>query len=108
MFGWPQLWSEYRADSALTETDPAFVAEFKLADHQGMVRTEGDFDGRGMLIFFGFTNCPNVRPTKLSEVAAVMQGLGDDAAKVRPIFITIDPERDTPAKEMLADLRERI
>jgi protein SCO1/2 len=96
-FGWPQLWSEYRADSALPETDPAFVAEFTLTDHQGMVRTEGDFDGRWMLIFFGFTNCPDVCPTTLSEVAAVMQGLGDDAAKVQPIFITIDPERDTPA-----------
>ena len=94
--GWLLLGSDYRADSARSEADPAFVAEFELTDHQGMVRTEDDFAGRWMLIFFGFTNCPDVCPTTLSEVAAVMEGLGDDAAKVQPIFITIDPERDTP------------
>ena len=61
-----------------------------------MVQTEEDFAGRWMLVFFGFTNCPDVCPTTLSEVAAVMEGLGDDAARVQPIFITIDRERDTP------------
>ena len=94
--GWLLLGSDYRADSARSEADPAFVAEFELTDHQGMIRTEDDFAGRWMLIFFGFTNCPDVCPTTLSEVAAVMEGLGADAAKVQPIFITIDPERDTP------------
>lgn len=94
--GWLLLWSDYRADSARSNADPAFVAEFELTDHHGIVRTEDDFAGRWMLIFFGFTNCPDVCPTTLSEVAAVMEGLGDDAAKVQPIFITIDPERDTP------------
>lgn len=90
------LWSDYRADGTRTENEPPFVAEFELTDHQGMVRTEKDFAGRWMLVFFGFTNCPDVCPTTLSEVAAVMEGLGDEAAKVQPIFITIDPERDTP------------
>lgn len=96
-FVWLLLWSDYRADSARTDAEPPFFAEFELTDHQGMVQTEEDFAGRWMLVFFGFTNCPDVCPTTLSEVAAVMDGLGDDAAKVQPIFITIDPERDTPA-----------
>lgn len=96
MFGWLLLWSDYRADRAQTETDPAFVAEFELTDHQGIVRTEDDFAGRWMLVFFGFTNCPDVCPTTLAEVSAVMDGLGEDAERVQPIFISIDPERDTP------------
>lgn len=81
--------------------EPAFRAAFELTDHQGKTRTEKDFAGRWMLVFFGFTNCPDVCPTTLSEVAAVMAALGDNAAKVQPIFISIDPERDTPA--MLAE-----
>lgn len=75
---------------------PALRAAFELTDHRGMVRTQDDFAGRWILVFFGFTNCPDICPTTLSEVAAVMEGLGDDAGKVQPIFISIDPERDTP------------
>lgn len=93
---WLLLWLDYRADLARTESEPPFFADFELTDHRGMVQTEEDFKGRWMLIFFGFTNCPDVCPTTLSEVAAVMEGLGDEAAMVQPIFITIDPERDTP------------
>ena len=84
-------------DTANDARGPAFRAAFELTDHQGMVRTEEDFAGRWMLVFFGFTNCPDVCPTTLSEVAAVMEGLGGVAAEVQPIFISIDPERDTPA-----------
>ena len=96
VFIWLLLWSDYRADLARTESEPPFLADFELTDHRGMVQTDEDFAGRWMLVFFGFTNCPDVCPTTLSEVAAVMEGLGDEAAKVQPIFITIDPERDTP------------
>jgi protein SCO1/2 len=78
-------------------SDPAFRAAFELTDHQGMIRTERDFSKQWMLVFFGFANCPDVCPTTLAEVAAVMEGLGNDADKVQPIFISIDPERDTPA-----------
>jgi len=77
-------------------SDPAFRAAFELTNHQGVVQTERDFAGRWMLIFFGFANCPDVCPTTLAEVAAVMEDLGTDAEKVQPIFISIDPERDTP------------
>ena len=96
VFIWLLLWLDYRADLARTESEPPFFADFELTDHRGMVQTEEDFKGRWMLIFFGFTNCPDVCQTTLSEVAAVMEGLGDEAAMVQPIFITIDPERDTP------------
>jgi protein SCO1/2 len=96
VFIWLLMWADYRADLAQAETEPPFFAQFELPDHRGMVQTDEDFAGRWMLVFFGFTNCPDVCPTTLSEVAAVMEGLGDEAAKVQPIFITIDPERDTP------------
>jgi len=96
VFIWLLMWADYRADLAQAETEPPFFAQFELTDHRGMVQTDEDFAGRWMLVFFGFTNCPDVCPTTLSEVAAVMEGLGDEAAKVQPIFITIDPERDTP------------
>jgi len=95
-FIWLFLLSDYRADLAQADDEPPFFADFELTDHRGMVQTEEDFKGRWMLVFFGFTNCPDVCPTTLSEVAAVMEGLGDEAALVQPVFITIDPERDTP------------
>jgi protein SCO1/2 len=98
VFIWLLLWSDYRADRARTESETPFFADFELTDHRGMVQTDEDFAGRWMLVFFGFTNCPDVCPTTLSEVAAVMEGLGGEAAKVQPIFITIDPERDSPAE----------
>ena len=91
-----QIWGGGRLDQP-AETDVAFRAAFELTDHQGMVRTEHDFAGKWMLVFFGFTNCPDVCPTTLSEVAAVMDELGADADKVQPIFISIDPERDMPS-----------
>ena len=76
--------------------DPAFRADFELTDHQGMVQTDEDFAERWMLIFFGYANCPDVCPTTLAEVAAVIDALGSNASQVQPIFISIDPERDTP------------
>jgi len=91
-----QIWGGGRLDQPAAD-DAAFRAAFELTDHQGMVRTEQDFAGKWMLVFFGFTNCPDVCPTTLSEVAAVMEGLGADADKVQPIFVSIDPERDMPS-----------
>ena len=86
-------------DEEAAET--AFRAAFELTDHQGIVRTEKDYQGRWMLVFFGFANCPDICPTTLAEVAAVMKSLGDQSSHVQPIFISIDPERDTP--EALAE-----
>lgn len=104
-FVWLLLWSDYRADQA-AGGEPAFRADFELTDHTGAVRTQEDYAGRWMLVFFGFANCPDVCPTTLAEVAAVMDGLGEDAAQVQPLFITIDPERDTPS--VLADFVPRF
>ncbi len=103
---WPLLWADYRADRARAEREPAFQADFELTDHRGMFRTQEDFAGRWMLVFFGFANCPDVCPTTLSEVATIMEGLGNDAEQVQPLFISIDPERDTPSA--LADFVPRF
>ena len=95
-FAYLMLWSEYRP-ARIEEGSVPFEARFELTDHSGVVRTQNDFAGKWMLVFFGFTNCPDVCPTTLSEVAAVQEGLGDQSNQVQPIFISIDPERDTPA-----------
>ena len=73
------------------------LAGIRLTDHNNQPFTEEDFKGKWSFLFFGFTHCPDVCPTTLAEVAAVMEDLGTDAEKVQAIFITIDPERDTPA-----------
>lgn len=106
VFLWLLLWGDYREDRTRTASEPAFSAAFELTDHQGFVRTQADFAGRWMLVFFGFANCPDVCPTTLSEVAAVMEGLGEQASRVQPLFISIDPERDTPSA--LADYVPRF
>lgn len=70
---------------------------FALADPDGKLVTDTDFRGRWMLIYFGYTFCPDVCPTELQAVVAGLEKLGPLASKVVPIFITVDPERDTPA-----------
>ena len=69
---------------------------FALVGKDGKTVTEQDFRGRHMLVFFGFTHCPDICPAELQVMAAALDGLGPDAEKVVPIFITLDPERDTP------------
>ena len=71
---------------------------FRLVDHNGRTITEQDLKGRPFLVFFGFTHCPNVCPTALFEVSEVMRKLGPDAERARALFVTVDPERDTPEK----------
>jgi protein SCO1/2 len=69
---------------------------FTLVDAAGKTVTDQDFRGRYMLIFFGYTHCPDICPAELQVMAAALDQLGDKAKKVVPIFITLDPERDTP------------
>ena len=72
---------------------------FTLTDHTGKRVTDQDFRGKFMLVFFGFTYCPDVCPTALQVMAAALDKLGPKAAdRIVPLFITIDPERDTPAQ----------
>ena len=68
---------------------------FTLTDHTGAVRTEQDFRGKLMLIYFGYTYCPDVCPTALQVMSVALQTLGEKAKAVTPVFITVDPERDT-------------
>lgn len=83
------------------QTGRALVkSEFELVDHRGNRVTEQDFKGRWQLVFFGYTFCPDICPTTLTTMAEVLDALGDDVDQVAPLFITVDPERDT--KEVVA------
>lgn len=87
------------ADSAFKNTDVTglgYARDFAMTDHNGKPRTLADFKGKAVLVFFGFTHCPDVCPTTLAEMANVMQQLGPQADKVQVLFVSVDPERDTP------------
>ena len=68
---------------------------FELTDHTGHIRTERDFRGQLMLVYFGFTWCPDICPADLQAIGLALDRLGGDAARVQPLFVTVDPERDT-------------
>jgi protein SCO1/2 len=83
---------------ALTNTGtPNLGGPFTLIDEDGKPITDRAFRGKFMLIFFGYTFCPDVCPTSLTLVAEALDALGKDADKVVPVFVSVDPERDTPA-----------
>lgn len=84
----------------------ALGGPFSLADHAGRAVTERDFAGRFLLLYFGYTFCPDVCPTELGTIAAAMDAMGTAGERVTPVFVTIDPERDTPAQ--LADYVARF
>lgn len=71
---------------------------FDLTDHTGRRRTLADFRGKVVLAFFGYTNCPDACPLALSEMAQVVKQLGPDGDRVQGLFVTVDPERDTPER----------
>ena len=77
-------------------TGADYAKGFTLADHNGRQRSLQDFAGKVVVVFFGFTQCPDVCPTSMAELAQVKKLLGADAARLQAIFITVDPERDTP------------
>ncbi len=91
---------------ACTESKPQFAAidltgadygrDFQLVDHNGQPRTLKDFRGKVVVLFFGYTQCPDVCPTTMSELAEAKRLLGPDGARVQGLFVTLDPERDTP------------
>jgi protein SCO1/2 len=74
-----------------------YARDFALTDHTGKPRTLADFKGKVVVMFFGYTQCPDVCPTTMAEMASVMKELGPQADQVQVLFVTIDPERDTPA-----------
>lgn len=87
---------EPRAFKNVDITGGDFARDFQLSDHTGKSRTMADYHGKVVLVFFGFTQCPDVCPTTLTEMKAVKAALGKDGERFQVLFITIDPERDTP------------
>ena len=85
-------------------TGADYATGFALTDHNGQPRTLADFKGKAVVIFFGYTQCPDVCPTSMSEMAQAKQLLGADGDKLQGLFVSVDPERDTPAimKEYMA------
>jgi protein SCO1/2 len=77
-------------------TGANFGKALALTDHNGTPRTLTDFRGKVVVIFFGFTHCPDACPTTMIELAKVARDLGPDAARMQVLFVTVDPERDTP------------
>ena len=77
-------------------TGATFGRDFNLMDANGKPRTLADYRGKAVVIFFGYTQCPDVCPTTLAALGEVMKKLGPDADRVQVLFVTVDPERDTP------------
>jgi protein SCO1/2 len=77
-------------------TGADFGKALELTGHDGRPRTLADFRGKVVVLFFGYTHCPDICPTTLADMAAVMKKLGPDAARVQVLFVTVDPQRDTP------------
>ncbi|MDO9165092.1 MAG: SCO family protein [Rhodoferax sp.] len=92
--------------SACSEKKPSFAAidltgadyarDFALTDHNGQPRTIKDFAGKVVVLFFGYTQCPDVCPTSMTELAEVKKLLGKDGERLQGLFVTVDPQRDTP------------
>ncbi len=81
-------------------TGAEYGKSLDLTDHHGRARRLEDFRGKAVVVFFGFTHCPDICPTTLADLSAVMKQLGSDAQRVQVLFVTVDPERDT--REVLA------
>ena len=82
--------------SAVDITGADYATGFSLTDHNGQARTLADFKGKVVVIFFGYTQCPDVCPTSMTELAQAKQLLGADGDKLQGLFVSVDPERDTP------------
>jgi protein SCO1/2 len=87
--------------TAIDITGADYAKGFSLTDHNGKTRTLQDFQGKIVMMFFGYTQCPDVCPTSMAEMAQIKQLLGKDGERVQCLFVTIDPERDKP--EMLKE-----
>ena len=78
-------------------TGASYAQQLALTDQNGQPRTLGDFKGKVTVVFFGYTQCPDVCPATMAELAEIKRSLGADGARVQGVFVTVDPERDTPA-----------
>jgi protein SCO1/2 len=82
--------------AAVDVTGADYAKDFSLTDHFGRVRHLADFKGKIVVMFFGYTQCPDVCPTSMNELAEVKKLLGSDASRLQGLFVTVDPARDTP------------
>ena len=96
----PQRSAAELMDAVMWNREP-IGGPFALVDHDGRPRTDADFRGKLLLVYFGFTYCPDVCPTDLQAIGLALDRLGAAGDSVQPLFITLDPERDTP--QHLAD-----
>jgi len=87
--------SKTGSSSVVIAGAPQIGGPFELTNHKGEPVTNADFEGKLMLVFFGYTFCPDVCPTEMQTLSVAMQQLGDDGADVVPVFVTVDPKRDT-------------
>ena len=82
--------------NAIDVTGANYAKGFSLKDHTGQERKLTDFKGKVVVVFFGYTQCPDVCPTSMAELAEIKKALGKDGARLQGIFVTVDPQRDTP------------
>jgi len=81
---------------AIDVSGAAMGGDLRLTDHHGKPRSLADFRGKAVIVFFGFTHCPDVCPTALADAAAAVRELGSEGDRVQVLFVTVDPQRDTP------------
>jgi cytochrome oxidase Cu insertion factor (SCO1/SenC/PrrC family) len=90
--------AEIPAGGEVEQTEHSLVSRYMLMDTSGHAITDRDFPGSFQLISFGYTYCPDICPTTLAEMSLIMKRLGELSERLQPIFITVDPERDTPER----------
>lgn len=82
--------------TSIDVTGADYAKDFSLPDHNGKIETLRSFTGKVVVVFFGYTQCPDVCPTSMAELAEIRKALGKDGARLQGIFVTVDPQRDTP------------
>ena len=96
LIGAPLAWAEEPPAGDEEQAASGIVPRYLLMDNRGRAVTDQDFPGRFQLISFGYTFCPDICPTTLAEMALIMNKLGKQSARLQPLFVTVDPERDKP------------
>lgn len=89
-------WADAPSPAADEQTESGIISRYLLMDSKGRAVTDQDFPGRFQLIAFGYTFCPDICPTTLAEMALIVDKLGSLGERLQPLFVTVDPERDTP------------
>lgn len=99
-------WIVTQSQQGASEGSSLVGGPFSLTEHTGRSVTEADFDGAHKIVYFGYTYCPDICPTGLTVITEALDRLGEDAKRVKPLFITVDPARDTV--EVMADYHQHF